>query len=208
MLPELIRNPRDRNLVRVVSESRFIASSDLQLIDGRGRQVSSAITELRRSRHLPIVGSVGRLHLKTFYPSKTYIYGTGKRGHLVHWLHVAHTRALFVDGARQLGIGLGWSQHRKHRRNVPDAMLELPSGAWKLEVDNSTEGMSEGGIAGKALDDRTLIIAYKSRQRFLNLSRLPGLVTYHDFFHDQEQGGFNLLEEKVWWNGSGFVSLL
>lgn len=206
----LIRNPRDRELIRVVEESRFIASSDLALISGRSRQVLSAITQLRRSGHLPVVGSVGRITVasKTFYPSKTYVYGSGKRGHLVHWLHVAHIRALFTDAARRMGVVLAWRQHQKHYQNVPDALIEVPGGSWTLEVDNSTEGAREGGIMGKALGDRTLIVAFKSEERFRNLCRLPGLATWHGLFHHLESDGFNILTDKAWWNGTELVSLL
>jgi hypothetical protein len=77
-----------------------------------------------------------------------------------------------------------------------------------LEVDNSTEGMSEGGIAGKTITDSTLIVAFKSEERFKNLSMLGGLATWHGYFHDAEPNGFNILTEKVWWDGEEWVSLL
>jgi hypothetical protein len=208
-MARLIRDPRNRDLVRLVEASRFIASTDLYLLSDRSvQETSAALTELRRAGHLPIVGSVGRVVPgKTFYPTKTYIYGSGKRGHLVHWLHVSHLHALFVRGARRLGIALEWGQHRKHYRNVPDALIHLSDGTWMLEVDNSTEGKSEGGIFGKTLEARSLIVAFKSEARFRSLCTLPGLATWHGFFHDQEPD-FNILTAKVWWDGSSWVSIL
>lgn len=207
-MARLVRNPRNRDLIRLVESCRFIASSDLYLLSDRSvQETSAALTELRREKHLPVVGSIGRVAPNTFYARKTYVYGSGRRGHLVHWLHVAHLRALFASAARRLGLPLGWTQHRKHYRNVPDARIELPGASWTLEVDNSTEGRSEGGIYGKRLGESTLVVAFKSKERFRNLCELPGLTTWHGYFHDQEPD-FNILTEKVWWDGSGWVSLL
>jgi hypothetical protein len=207
---KLIRNPSDRDIVRLIDQSRFIASSDLYLLSDRSvQETSAALTALRRSKHAPVVGSIGRVAPTTFYPRKTYVYGSGRRGHLVHWLHVSHVRAVLVHAAHRLGVPLEWSQHRKHYRNVPDARVDVGERSWSLEVDNSTEGKSEGGIYGKPLGPRTLIVAFKSEERFRSLCDLPGLATWHGYWHSRETDrDWNILTAKVWWDGEAWVSLL
>lgn len=203
----LIRNPRDRELVRIVEESRFIASTDLYRIDGRSRQVlSQVVRQLRQAGHLPIVSSAGRLP-PSFYPPKTYVYGWGKRGHIVHWLYISHLRGLFQEAARRLNLPLEWRQHSKHYQGYPDAHIAFPGASYALEVDNSTEGMQLDRIAGKVTSD-TLIVAFRGEERFKNLAQLGGLSTWHGYFHDLEDSGFNILAEKCWWNGEAWVSLL
>lgn len=204
---DLIRNPRDRDLVRIVEESRFITSTDLYLIDGRSRQVlTGVVRQLRRAGHLPIVSSAGRLP-RSLFPGKTYVYGSGARGHIVHWLYVAHLRALFTAGARAVNVDLGWRQHRKHRNEVPDALITLAGKTYKLEVDNSTEGMRLDRLVGR-VDEDTLVVAFRSEERFRNLSALGGLATWHGYFHHLEDAGFNVLTEPCWWNGEGWTPLL
>ena len=203
----LVRNPANRRLIEIVGESRFIASTDLYRIDGRSRQVlSGVVRDLRHSEHLPIVSSAQRLP-PTFYPKKTYIYGSGKRGHIVHWMYTAHLRALFIASAREMGAVLTWRQSRKHNARIPDAVIEMNDRLYKLEVDNSTEGMRIDRLAGK-IDEDTLVVAFHSETRFQNLSRLGGLATWHGYFHDLEEQGFNILTERCWWNGDGWLALL
>jgi hypothetical protein len=195
-------------LLEVVEESRFIASTDLYQIDGRNLQnLKVLVRDLRRAKHLPIVSSVGRLNLRgTFFPTKTYVYGSGKRGHILHWLHVAHLRALFTKAARELSIPLDWGQAIKHKQAIPDAEITVNSERYVLEVDNSTEGMRLDRIAGK-ITDQTLIVTFKSEERFQNLAALGGLSTYHGYFHEKEEN-FNILTESIWWDGTAWRSLL
>lgn len=196
-------------MVQIVEESRFIASTDLYEIDGRSRQVLTGIVrELRQAGHLQIVSSAQRLP-PNFYAKKTYVYtaGTSPRGHIVHWLYIAHLRALFVKAARELGIALEWRQSVKHRTTIPDAEVTVNGRRLVLEVDLSTEGLRLDRIAGKVTDD-TLIVAFKSEARFKNLCQLGGLATWHGYFHDLEGSEFNILTEKVWWDCSAWVSIL
>jgi len=203
----LVRNPANRRLIEIVGESRFIASTDLYRIDGRSRQVlSGVVRELRHSGHLPIVSSAQRLP-PTFYPKKTYIYGSGKRGHIVHWMYTAHLRALFIASAREMGAVLTWRQSTKHNARIPDAVIEVNDRLYKLEVDNSTEGMRMDRVAGK-IDEDTLVVAFQSETRFQNLASLGGLATWHGYFHDLEEQGFNILTERCWWDGDGWIALL
>jgi hypothetical protein len=195
-------------LLRIVEESRFIASTDLYQVDGRHRQnLKVLVSELRRAKLLPIVSSAGRLGLPTFFPTKTYIYGAGLRGQIVHWLYIAHLRALFTRAARDLAVPLAWKQSNKHDQLIPDAEILLPSGSYSLEVDNSTEGMRLDRIAGK-ISDRTLVVAFRSEVRFQNLAALGGLSTYHGYFHEKEEEGFNILTEPIWWDGDVWRSLI
>lgn len=212
---ELIRNPRNRDLVRIVDESRFIASTDLYLISERSRQeTSAALTKLRHGKHLRAICSAQRIAHRGVFARKTYILTTqpeSPRGHLVHWLYIAHLRALFTKAARELGVDLTWSQPTKHRREIPDATLHIGapcSRTWTLEVDNSTEGMSLKGIAGKSFGQSTLIVAFRSEERFKNLCALGGLNTWHGYFHDAELNGFNVLTDEIWWNGEQWTRLV
>jgi hypothetical protein len=194
-------------LLKIVEESRFIASTDLYQIDGRNLQnLKVLVRDLRRAKVLPIVSSIGRLNMPTFYPTKTYIYGAGQQGHILHWLYTAHLRGLFTRAARELAIPLEWRQANKHGNMIPDAVITLPNGQYFLEVDNSTEGMRLDRIAGK-ITDRTLIVTFKSEERFQNLAGLGGLATYHGYFHEKEED-FNILTESIWWDGAVWRSLL
>lgn len=202
----LARNPRDR-LLKIVAESRFITSLDLYQIDGRNRQnLKVLVRDLRLRKLLPIVSSAGRLPANVF-PTKTYVYGSGKRGHIIHWLYVAHLRALFTMAARELGIEFKWRQSNKHKVSIPDAIITIRDEDYLLEVDNSTEGMRLDRIAGKEMGERTLIVAFQSEERFKNLSALGGLATWHGYFHDKEPD-FNILTAPVWWDGEGWMPLL
>lgn len=137
-----------------------------------------------------------------------YSTGSSLNSQVIHWLFIAHLRRLFISGARDVALDLQWSQSSRHKNTIPDAVIEIPGRVWKLEVDNSTEGMRLDRIAGKA-DGDTLIVCFRSRERMDNLSMLPGLQTYHGMFHDKEDDpGFNLLTEQCWWDGGQWVSLL
>jgi len=164
------------------------------------------VRDLRREKRLPIVSSAGRLPTN-FYPTKTYVYGSGKRGHIIHWLYIAHLRALFTTGARELEIPFEWRQARKHKAAIPDAVITIQNTEYVLEVDNSTEGMRLDRIAGKAVTERTLVVAFRSEERFRNLSALGGLTTWHGYFHEKEPD-FNILTAPVWWDGENWVPLL
>lgn len=187
----------------------------MAIIDGRGGQVQSVITRLKNSKHLPIVGSVGRLRIDTFHPSKTYIFGSGAEGHLAHWIAIAHIRALFTAASRKLKIPLHWAQHAKHKLEVPDAHLSLPWASWALEIDRSTEGMKADRLAGKLRNARypTLVVTMKSKERMFELCDHVGewdgktLVTSHTYFHKLERDGFNIISEPFWWDGEAWVSL-
>ena len=143
------------------------------------------------------------------FAPKTYIYtvGVSPRGHILHWLYISHLHGLFTQAARQLQVDLEWKQSNKHKNTIPDATIGFQGKTYKLEVDNSTEGMRLDRVAGK-VDADTLIVAFKSEERFRNLSTLGGLATWHGYFHDQEESGFNILSAPVWWNGNEWIALL
>ncbi len=136
------------------------------------------------------------------------MYGTGKRGHIIHWLYIAHLRALFTKAARDSELDLKWSQSNKHKNRIPDAIVTVAGKPYQLEVDNSTEGMRRDRIAGKPIDAGTLIVSFGGEERFRNLSTLGGLATFHGHFHDLEGDGFNILTQKCWWDGSEWASLV
>jgi hypothetical protein len=159
-----------------------------------------------------VIGSAQRFSGTTqVFAKKTYVYAAdvaSPRGHLLHWLMIAHMRSLFVQAARQLAISVEWQQSTKHRETIPDATVEFQGRTYRLEVDNSTEGRSLRGICGKTIDRQTLIVAFRSEQRFKTLSTLGGLATWHGYFHDAEETRFNILTEKCWWDGAEWASLV
>lgn len=127
---------------------------------------------------------------------------------MIHWLHISHLRAVFASSARRSGIPVEWRQSNKHKNMIPDALITVEGETYSLEADNSTEGMRKDRIAGKRVDENTLVVAFRSEARFQNLATIGGLSTWHGYFHDQEDSGFNILTDPIWWNGEEWRSLL
>src|SRR5262249_45894221 len=162
--------------------------SDLYLLsDISSRETSAALTRLRRDKHVPIIGSVGRILLEgTYYPTKTYLYGRSKLSSLRHTLAIAHFHALAIDSARKLQIPIGWKYHERVGDRIPDGLLALPTGTWKVEVDMGTERRKGKGSIFDKLDIQTIVLVTGSRKQFEELARLPGLTAFHEDFHAKE----------------------